>query len=295
MNAVVARPIFAAAVIAVAFAFCGPASAIEWPLPGARMTRNFGFNDGGRPVAGVELSGGGNVLAASDGEVIFDFSPSGGYSSFPSPLGEWTAVDHGGGLVGIYARHGGRVGNPNRLSVGEGTPLAAAGISGRSNGEGVFFIVYDRMERRWVNPAMIAPPLADAIPPQIRGVRLVADGGIPEGVDLRQGTVRGRHVIAVDAVDALSGGMGSALAPQRIVVSVNGTEVGNLVFEMISARDGEMFVGHGSSAAVRRVYSHFPAFEAGEVMLNSGQAIIEIIVRDIAGNSASVTQRVSVE
>jgi hypothetical protein len=268
---------------------------MEWPLPGARITRNFGFNDGGRPVAGVELSGGGNVLAASDGEVIFDFSPSGGYSSFPSPLGAWTAVDHGGELVGIYARHGGRGGDSNRLSVGEGTPLAAAGASGRSNGEGVFFIVYDRRERRWVNPAMIAPPLADAIPPQIRGVKLVADGGAPEGVDLRQGTVRGRHVIAVDVVDALSGGMGVALAPHRIVASVNGTEIGNLVFEMISARDGEMFVGRGSQVSARRVYSHFPAFEVGEAMLNSGQAIIEIIVQDIAGNSTSVTQRVSVE
>jgi len=287
-----ARPFFAVIVLAV----CVPAFGMEWPLPGAGMTRNFGFNDGGRPVAGVELSGGGNVLAAASGEVIFDFSPSGGYSGFQSPLGAWTAVDHGNGIVGIYARHGGRgETGPSRVSVDEGIPLAAAGVSGRSRGEGVFFMVYDRRERRWVNPAMIAPPLADTIPPQIRGVRLVADGGNPAGIDLRQGTSRGRHVIAVDAADLLSGGGGAVLAPHRIVASVNGTEVGNLVFEMISAREGEIFVGRGSRVRARRVYSHFPAFEVGEAMLNSGQAILEIIVRDIAGNSASVTHRISVE
>jgi hypothetical protein len=44
-----------------------------------------------------------------------------------------------------------------------------------------------------------------------------------------------------------------------------------------------------------RAYAHYPAFEAGEVHLNRGQAILEIIVHDIAGNFRSTSIRMIVE
>ncbi|MCL2190804.1 MAG: peptidoglycan DD-metalloendopeptidase family protein [Treponema sp.] len=270
------------------------ASAMEWPLPDATVVRNFGFNDRGRPAVGVVLAGGGEVLASGDGEVIFTSSGSnGGASRFPSPLGEWTAVDHGNGLVSVYARYRARYRARYGASgprVSQGEPLAVAGASGWSDREGCYFMLFDRRERRWVNPAMVLAPFPDALNPQIHGVQLMNEAGVLVGVG--QGVAQGMHGIVVNATDALSGNRGSFLAPHRIISSVNGIEVGRLSLETISARDGVLLVNRGPA---RSVYAQFPAFEAGEVWLNRGQAILEVIVQDIAGNSSSVVAHFFVE
>jgi hypothetical protein len=82
--------------------------------------------------------------------------------------------------------------------------------------------------------------------------------------------------------------------PQRIVCSVNGAEAGSLNFEAFSARDGVLMVYRNGLVPVRQVYSVFPAFEAAEVFLTRGQANLEIIVQDIAGNSNTVVTRLIV-
>jgi len=286
------------AFLAVSLAFASAAlSAMEWPLSDATVVRNFGFNDRGRPTVGVVLAGEGEVLAADRGEVIFSSSGSGGASRFPSPLGAWTAVDHGNGLVSIYARYYERSDSDGHalVRVEQGTPIAVAGSSGWSSREGCYFMLFDRRERRWVNPAMIATPFPDTLNPQIHGIQLLAENGSLIGVTPGQSVTQGLHGIVVNATDALSGNRGSLLAPHRIISSVNGTEVGRLSLETISARDGVMLINRGSQVPARRVYAPFPAFEAGEVWLNRGQAILEIIVQDIAGNSSSVVAHIFVE
>jgi len=279
----------------LALSLCASAAAMEWPLPGATVVRNFGFNDRGSPTLGVVFAGGGEVLAAGSGEVIFRYgSGSGAASRFPSPLGAWTAVDHGNGLVSIYARHGDD-GSPPGFRVEQGSPIAPAGVSGWSDQEGCYFMLYDRRERRWVNPSMIVAPFPDAVSPQIHGIQLLGENGELVPLVPWQTVAQGRYGIVVNATDALSGNMGNGLAPHRIISSVNGTEVGRLSLETIGAREGVMLVNRGAQVPARRVYAPFPAFEAGEVWLTRGQAIVEVIVEDIAGNSGRVVAQIIVE
>ncbi|MCL2193478.1 MAG: M23 family metallopeptidase [Treponema sp.] len=273
-------------------------SAMEWPLLDATVVRNFGFNDRGRPTVGVVLAGYGEVLAAGSGEVIFSFSGANSAASrFPSPLGAWTALDHGNGLVSIYARyydHYDAIGS-DRLRVEQGTPIAIAGASGWSEQDGCYFMLFDRRERRWVNPAMIITPFPDTIVPQIHGIQLMNEDGVLVGISPGQSVTQGMYGIVVNATDALSGNRGNFLAPHRIISSVNGTEVGRFSLETISARDGVMLINRGLQVPARRVYAPFPAFEAGEAWLNRGQAILEIIVQDIAGNSSNIVAHIFVE
>jgi hypothetical protein len=44
-----------------------------------------------------------------------------------------------------------------------------------------------------------------------------------------------------------------------------------------------------------QVYSNYPVLEVGEVQLNRGQAILEVIVQDITGNSRNAQARMIVE
>jgi len=269
-------------------------AAMDWPLPDAAMVRNFGFNDRGRPELGTVFEGGGVICAAEEGEVIFSSSGKDLASRLPSPLGAWTAIDHGDGLISVYGRYNDESGDRQFSRVGRGVPIATAGRSGWSRRDGFYFMLYDRKERRWVNASMVITPFPDTVPPQIMGIHLRnADGRLFEGAQLRS-VNQGRYSIIVNTLDNREAG-GRTLAPHRIVCSVNGEEAGSLSFETISARDGVLTVNRNGLIPALRVYSGHPGFEAGEVNLSRGQAILEIIVQDIAGNSRSASTRMIVE
>jgi hypothetical protein len=271
-----------------------PIAAMDWPLPDAAMVRNFGFNDRGRPELGTAFEGAGQICAAEGGEVIFSSSAKALASRLPSPLGAWTAVDHGDGLISVYGRYNDE-GKPRPYSrVARGVPIASAGSSGWSRRDGFYFMLYDRKERRWVNASMVITPFPDAVPPQIMGIQLRnADGRLFEGAQLRN-VSQGRYTIMVNTIDNREA-RGVPLAPHRIVCSVNGEEAGSLSFETISARDGILTVSRNGLVPALRVYAGYPGFEAGEVNLSRGQAILEVIVLDIAGNSRSASTRMIVE
>jgi len=274
--------------------FSGSLAAMDWPLPDAAMARNFGFNDRGRPALGTVFEGEGDIYAAEEGEVIFSSSGRELASRLPSPLGAWTAVDHGDGLVSVYGRYNDKGKNWQFSRVGRGVPIAAAGSSGWSRRNGFYFMLYDRKERRWVNASMVITPYPDTVPPQIQGIQIRnADGRLFEGTQLRS-VNQGRYTIMVNTVDYHEA-RGVPLAPHRIVCSVNGEEAGSLSFETMSARDGVLMVNRNGLFPALRVYSGYPGFEAGEVNLSRGQAILEIIVQDITGNSSSASIRMLVE
>ena len=279
------------AVLAVA---CAAAGAMEWPMPNAAIVRNFGYNDRGKPALGTVFEGTGEILAAETGTLVFSRSGNDFASRLPSPLGTWAAIDHGDGLISIYSRCNEYEKITSLSQVDRGMPIAGAGVSGWSRRDGYYFILFDRKERRWVNSSMIITPFPDTTPPQILGLQLRnADGRILEGGQLQR-LSQGRYSIIVNAVDTLAV-RGLPIAPYRIVCSVNGMEVGALSFETICARDGVLMITRNSLIPASRVYAPWPAFEAGDVHLSRGQAMLEVIVQDISGNFRNALSRISVE
>ena len=278
-------------VIFLAVSLC----AMEWPMPEAELIRNFGLNDRGRPSLGMIFGGEGDILAADTGEIIFSRSGDNDASRLPSPLGAWTAIDHGDGLVSIYGRYRDDDKSKAETGAAQGSLIAAAGSSGWSRKDGFYFMLYDRKERRWVNASMVITPFPDTVPPQIPGIQLLSSNGrLIESGQFR-GISQGKYTIMVNAFDTLVDQRGLQLAPHRIVASVNGVEVGALNFETISARDGVLMVNRNGLVPALQVYAPFPAYEVGEVQLSRGQVILEIIVQDITGNSRSAVYRMTVD
>ena len=269
-------------------------SAMDWPAADAALVRNFGWNDRGKPVLGSVFQGEQPALAAENGELIFFRREGDTVSRLPSPLGVWAALDHGDGLISIYSRFEAGEESPP-LFAEQNEPIAKAGISGWSSAKGFYFVLYDRRERRWVNPSMIITPLPDTRPPEIlsvelrnlRGGQLIAAGA--------RSLAQGRYAIVVSARDTRLSPRELPLAPHRIICSINGTEAGSLNFETIAARDGTLLVNLGTQADVRQIYAPFPAFEAGEALLSSGQATLEVIAQDAAGNSRRFSRRMQIE
>jgi hypothetical protein len=269
----------------------GNLGAMSWPTEDAVLFRNFGSNDNGRPVLGMIFNGGTGVLAAEKGVVIFSRNNSDKADRLPSPLGAWTAVDHEDGLISIYSRY---EDNPVVYKqVEKSQPIAESGVSGWSGQNGFYFMVFDRRERHWINPAMIVTPIQRTRPPQIISVDFKdAQGVVAQSRNLSQG----RYTVLVNAISLplTPLAQGSFLVPQKIVCSVNGAEAGSLNFEAFSARDGVLMVYRNGLVSAKKVYSAFPAFEAAEIFLTRGQANLEIIVQDIAGNTNTVVTRLIV-
>jgi hypothetical protein len=142
---------------------------------------------------------------------------------------------------------------------------------------------------------MIITPFPDTRPPQILSILLKAQDGTLINPSQTRSISQGRYSISVAASDTLLGPGENALAPHRIVCSVNGAEIGSLNFETYSARDGVLMVHRNGLVPVRQVYAPFPAFEVGEVWFTRGQATLEIIAQDIAGNERNALSRLLVE
>jgi len=270
--------------------------AMDWPLAEAKMAQNFGANNQGAPDLGTMLEGEGIVYATVPGELIFSSSGKEAASRLPSPLGAWSAVAHSDGLVSIYSRYKDEGRNPQQPGYMElGSPIAVAGVSGWSKNNGVYYILYDRKERRWVNALMVITMPADTAEPGILSVNLKnAAGRLLEGAQIRN-ISQGKYSIIVNAVDFLPGTGGSRLPPHRILCSVNGEEIGSLSFDTMNAKDGVLMVNRNGQVPAKRVYADYPAFEVGEVQFSRGQANLEIIALDLAGNSRSTLIRIIVE
>jgi hypothetical protein len=181
---------------------------------------------------------------------------------------------------------------PRRVRRGE--PIAASGRSGWTNQKGFYFALFDRRERRWVNPSLIIAPLADSSAPQILLVQLRS----PDGLIIPPGQTRigqGPYSIVVTVTDTLSRSSPVRLAPHRLMVSLNGVEAGSLSFETYSVRNGTLVLSRNGLVPVSLVYAPYPAFDLGETWFTRGQTSLELIARDVMGNESSSIRRLEVE
>jgi hypothetical protein len=268
---------------------------MEWPSAAAEMHANFAGGSGKRPVLGYSFRSEAPVRSVASGEILFIQNESEGLSGLPAPLGTWLAVDHGDGLIGIYGRLN-EGSNPFPYRIEQNSLIGFSGLSGWAGASGFYFSFFDRTEKRWVNPGMILPPLEDSRPPLIRSVIFRNSEGRDFNLAQTRALSQGQYRILVDAQDTRLGASDSPLSPHRITCYVNGAERGSINFETLSSRRGMLFVStSAASAPASEVYEFYPSLSAGEVWLTRGQAAVEIIVEDIAGNSRIASFRFLVE
>jgi len=277
------------ALLIVLFLFAISLHSMDWPSSSALVTKNFGWNEEGLPHLGISFSSGESIKAADKGELIFYRRSNDKASRLPSPLGSWLALDHGDGIVSIYSRFESSSSRTIPDKVEKDFVLGEGGISGWSSRNGFYFQLFDRKEKRWVNPSLIIPTPESRILPSIIAVRLKDSQGRLFNPFQIGSLSQGRYVISVEAIARSP--EGNSLAPHRIVCLVNGSEAGVLNFETYSARNGSLMVYRNGLVPVRQVYAPVPAYEIADVWFSRGQTTLDIIAQDIAGNIRNATYR----
>ena len=271
--------------------------AMSWPVREGRLEANFGVNDQGIPLLGNFFAASGSVFPSDVGNLIFVHDPENPASRFASPLGAWMAIDHGDNLIGLYARYEERRDAQVPTLVEPGTVLSSTGSSGWSEQHGVYFAIFDRSERHWVNPSVLiigtVSGVEDTTPPVFRQVELRSRAGTSYNPAQTQRLTQGLYGVYVDIYDTIEPG-GSLLAPNRITCFVNGVETGILSFETLLSREGKRMVYQAGTVPASQVYDE-RSFCLGEIHLPRGQVTLYIEGRDMADNARSVTYRLTIE
>ena len=285
--------------LAFCFLLCGAfcVFAIDWPVREGTLAANFGTSDGGIPLLGDSIAAAGSINPVDVGELVFVHDPDNPALRFPSPLGSWMALDHGDNMIGIYSRYEDRRGAPVPTMMETGTVLASVGRTGWAEQDGLYFAFFDRRERRWVNPSLIISGfisrVEDTVPPVIRQVELRTMAGTSINPAVVQNLSQGLYTIYADVWDTFEAG-GQPAAPNRITCSINGIETGVLSFETLVSRDGKRMVYRNGMVQAAQVYDP-RGFGLGELRLTRGQAVLVIEARDMAGNTRSVTYRLTID
>ncbi|GMO31029.1 MAG: hypothetical protein Ta2F_06110 [Termitinemataceae bacterium] len=269
------------------------ADAMDLPSAEAKLIENFGSNAAGEPLLGDVWAVEGPVFASDDGELIFRRNTEDDASGVPSTLGTWLVIDHADGILSIYGRMQ-EDSRPLQNNIEKADVIGFAGNSGWSKKEGFNFTIFDRKERRWVNPSLVIKPASDSRPPSVQYVALRNADGREVDLSINRSIRQGRWKIIVQAVDTQIA-YSDNLAPAKIISSVNGSEAGSIAFETFSSRDGVLMMYRNGLVPVSQIYGPHPAVEAGEAWFNRGLAQLEIIVEDIVGNARRLQYRIFVE
>lgn len=273
-------------------------AAVDWPSSTAELRTSFGQNERGRPSVGMVFEGEDAVRSMDAGEILFVASrgsSGGALDDFPYTLGDWIAVDHGNGIVGAYGRLAPSESASTKTVVEKGSVLGYSGSTGWTGSTGFYFSVYDRVERRWVNPAMIAPQRPDNRPPSIKSIDLVGKDGQTVRLAANRIVRQGAYRVLVESSDTESSTKQHPLAPQRIMCLVNGSEQGALHLETVKTENGELTVSRTKPAPAGLVYQNSGAVDLGEIRLSRGRTIMELIARDASGNERISTITFMVE
>jgi len=267
--------------------FCVPSflQAFEWPLKKAEIVATFGENRHGDFLKGIELIGSEDgVEPVEGGEIIFSSSYR---TNLPhrlnAGLGNMAVLQHERGIRSVY----GHLDEPvegDKIFAERGVSFGRVGSSGVVEGRFLYLQVIDSEVARFVNPLLSLPTFRDVSKPVIEGIEL--DNGkrsilLSEGVRIP----RGNYSVKVTTWDS-SSALASfrPMAPYSIKLYVNGEERRGLSFESIAVENGRTVPAGRTGMTFNRVYADKWKIVPGEITLQPGEILLELVVSDFSGN-----------
>jgi len=275
--------------------------AYDWPVSDLVVTRTFGQSSGGVVLPGVEIQTLMPVLAApDDGDVVFVFRPgTQGAQNLPSSLGGFVALAHSDNLRTVTTRIDPLAGEAKR-TFHRGEPLGQAEVQTGAAESRHRLFVFDQQLSEIVNPLLVFPALPDARVPLFFDVKVFPEGeGAPLSLFAQSTLAVGYWNIHIEVSDPVTffplPGKEKGVEGQRGVYAIeaylNGTEVFNTPLDSLQEKNGRWQV-KGMGVFLDEVLVKDQEWNLGQVFLNQGTNILEVVVRDFQGNQAGKTFRI---
>ncbi len=284
----------------------------EWPLSRVEVATTFGEHRHGGFFKGVEIEGEGQPVKPIERGTLLFVAPekprhNGG---LPCGLGNSMVVEHERGIRSVYGYLEDIPVRPDSWKIKSDEVLSTVGSSGSTEGNVLYLQVLDSEFAQVVNPLVSLPSPDDRAAPEVGQVRLSSavggvdgppeeDEGEAEGIsyvlESRSNAPAGEYELLIEAYDlSARDDFFRPMAPFSFRVFLNGEEKLNLRFEAIKTADFRHTVVNSSGVGVESFYHGKWIFRLGTLRLNPGDAMIEVVVSDFAGNESSKTFRVAV-
>jgi hypothetical protein len=270
--------------------------AFEWPLSGVEVAATFGEYRNGGVFKGVELEVGNEpVHPVEEGTLLFVAEEKPRHNgALPNGLGNSIIVEHERGIRSVYGYLQDVPSRPRRWRVKRNEVLSYAGATGSTEGNALYLQIIDSEFGQVVNPLVSISSPEDGQDPVIGAVALEGEGRTPLPGD---GAVpAGEYDITVEAYDlADHAEVFRPMAPFTLRVYINGEEKVGLRMESISTEDHRHSLTGSEGKSADEIYRDRWVYRIGSIRLTPGDARLEVLVSDYAGNEASRDFRLRVQ
>ncbi len=259
----------------------------DWPQNEIMSDSFFSYfaqKRGGTISSSLVFSESETVKAADDGKIIVFITEHDEGDIFDSPLGNAIIISHKEKLETVYANLDSQ--NFPALSdekeVSKGTPLGFTSNSGWQKGEACLeFQVIDTENENYVNPRILMPRIGKELPLTIKNVRAVNKKGETFYLDNQKKLASGVYLLYRDRQDVAM--------PYKTTITINGAASENLSYDVLSEKDGHLFIAGKRNYAVETVYPDDESQLLGEITLSKGKNTVTSIISDILGKKTQIT------
>ena len=257
----------------------------QWPVLDVVLISTFGESEFDEYVKGLDFGGGTqDVRPIDSGELVYYSHQNASPLDLPSGLGAYIIYQHKNGIRSLYGHLEDNSLNTDNYKIEKSEIIGTMGTTGTAVGSMLHLQVIDTEFKKYINPLLSLPLLKDQSKPLIKDVYLSSG---KEKMVLGPDKIikSGVYGLSADIRDlSESAGYYCPLAPYAISIFMNGENLANINFESMSISDGEMLLEESEGISYSELYKSDWEISIGSFEFNPGDIMIEISVKDFAGN-----------
>ena len=254
----------------------------EWPVENPSLLRLFAQRNGSFVSRSLVFKEVDTVRASGYGKHIISIEEKNSTRFFPSTLGNAMIFIDDEGLQSIYANLSDTDLFTSRKETEAGSILGYAGKSAWTEEKSLIFQVADTRNNVLINPLLFMPAIEEKTEPQIQNTVLINGDKQTIGLETVKKIKQGSYDLYSSISDSTEKG-GPQLAPFRITVSINGMNISDLPFEVLSS-DGKDLYLQNKKSSLSLLYEKEGTMHLGKINLPAGKIELIITVLDKSGN-----------
>ena len=261
--------------------------AFEWPVENPSLLRLFAQKDEASVSQSLVFKEVDAVRASGYGKHIISTEKKNSRRFFPSTLGNALVFIDDEGLQSVYANLSDTDLFTSRKETESGSIIGHAGNSAWTEEKSLIFQVADVRNNVLINPLLFMPEIEEKIQPQIKNTVLAGTDNQPINLENIKKIKQGSYNLYSSVYDFIEKD-GPSLVPFRITVSINGMNIADLPFEVLSS-DGKSLYLKNKETSLSLLYQKDGAIHLGKINLPSGKIELIITAFDKSGNEKSAS------
>ena len=259
----------------------------EWPVENPSLLRLFAQKDEASVSRSLVFKEVDTVRASGYGKHIISIEEKNSSRFFPSTLGNALVFIDDEGLQSVYANLSDTDLFTSRKETESGSIIGHAGNSAWTEEKSLIFQVADVRNNVLINPLLFMPEIEEKIQPQIKNTVLAGTDNQPINLENIKKIKQGSYNLYSSVYDFIEKD-GPSLVPFRITVSINGMNIADIPFEVLSS-DGKSLYLKNKETSLSLLYQKDGAIHLGKINLPSGKIELIITAFDKSGNEKSAS------